>query len=588
MLKAPPVPQMDAGARGFRVDLGELVAASKPTKIDPKGFIVEGIGGAQLGEGLQKGAGAIDKMAAEMARSVNNRRVMEAENRMIEGTQEIAEKVASEPDDTKWVKLASEQADAFQKQILTKDLSPDAHEEINQKWIRWKSYTVRETMQAAFARSRESEALEFDVRRQTFAEAGNPEAADAQTDEAVSKGLISKGVGAKQKAHTKEVAKAKQEQRQVNQTRMEAAADPDTWLKENQQPPEDPVGYSAWRHGQSAAREVKGVWTRSASDEIADALAGPDAPKMTDQDIEKIAAGRLSDAALGHQKELLKQVQNAKWKAENFSEDGVAKNYAALLEESDKFKGKRGDPKADDEYARLHSRIKVLLPEGLRGEVTEPLNRKYTGEGGPKAAAPVKDFIGDTLKSWYNDGRFNDMRVGGITKKVPYAPDEAGYTGDKVYDAATGTYVVKMKEVENPPGRDAARLNYGRAQLHMDQWLKDHPEATFPEAKNEMLKATNAALLPKDVDALMKKPAPATPPAGVDFEAIKRRLTPGMVEPVASVPPGVEPPKLKPKTKKEREIEGAEDQARRNQMRTIPLPEGAGEIGDSLLPPFSE
>jgi hypothetical protein len=573
MLQAPPVPQMDAGARGFRVDLGELVAASKPTKIDPKGFIVEGIGGAQLGEGLQKGGGAIDKMAAEMARSVNNRRVMEAENRMIEGTQEIAEQVASEPDDTKWVKLASEKADAFQKQILTKDLSPDAHEEINQKWLRWKSYTVRETMQAAFARSRESEATEFDVRRQTFAEAGNPEAADAQTDEAVSKGLINKGVGAKQKAHTKEVAKLKQEKKQIEQTSIDAAAAPELWLERNASPPatDKHVDYAAWRAGQSAAREAIGVKTKDASDDVSDALTGPDAQKLTDKDIERIAGGRLSYSALAAAYADRKKIQDQEWKKKNLSEEGVARSYVDLVKEVEAFKGERGDPKADEAYARLNRWIQVLLPPGLRDEVAKPLNRQYTGEGGPKPPEPLKKFVSDRFQDWFEDERF------GVTKKlVPVAPGDAGYD-----EFTVGTKLAKLKKVDDPPKRDAAKSRHGGALLYMHKWMEAHPAASQKEVEAEMFRAIQETSVPAEVQKLMgglEMPVPAV--KIVDWDAIKARVQPATAPAPAPAP---EPAKKPNKKAEEAETEAARKARLREAAAGLPTT-GAGTINPVLIP----
>ncbi len=303
--------------------------------------------------------------------------------------------------------------------------------------------------------------------------------------------------------------------KQVAEVKGEALASPRLWLERNQEAPADPVKYEAWRHGQSAARASVGAQTQAASDDIADAFASRDVGTLTDQDVEKLSGGRLSQASLESHKELLHKLQTANWKAENFSEDGVAKNYAALIEEADKFKGTRGDPKSDDAYSRLMTKIKTLLPEGLRGEVSEPINRKYTGVGAPQAPAPVKDLVNDTLQSWYKDQRF------GVTKKM--VPDPSG---ESVYSADKQAMVPKMKEVEDPKGRDSARVILGKAQIYMDKWLKATPDATPEAAKAEMLKASGAALLPRDVDALLRKPVSATAAPTIDWNAVKNRVAP--------------------------------------------------------------
>jgi hypothetical protein len=94
--------------------------------------------------------------------------------------------------------------------------------------------------------------------------------------------------------------------------------------------------------------------------------------------------------------------------------------------------------------------------------------------------------------------------------------------------------------------------------MEMAKWLKENPTATIKEAKEHLLRASAAALLPGDVSSLLRRPAPAAPveDVGARLKAINAR-----VKPSDYVDPGT----------------GNAD---------LQFPTGPGDIDPSLLPPI--
>jgi hypothetical protein len=498
MLPQGAAPRMDPGARGFRVNLGEVIQSSQATRIDGRAFAAGAMAGAAIGEALGNVGQAGMAVAKAQLEMVNRRKVLEADGMMVQRETDIARLIAEEPDEMKWPVIAEREAKASEKLWLTNDLSPDAAEAVAMKSMAWRSRLVSQAGDASIGRSRQNLASEYEKRRLMAVEAGDIALANAQTDEAEAAGLLRPDVAQRQRMHTKASVDAAQEQARRDLVVGEAADAPDDWLAKNPEPGRMDIG--DWRAGQDMARDVIRTRTTDAASELGDAFATGDI--KSEADIERVAGGRLSPAALAEAKEDLRKMQSDAWRAENLSEKGVTKNFGLLLSEVEKY-----DKAADadgSKYASLVWRIKTALPEELRGEVTGPLARKWNPGDGPDAPEPLRGFVRETLRNWYDDGKF------GVTKKqVPMSPEDPGY-----WQSTT-----KTKTVDDPPARDAAAVRRGQAEMEMSKWLKANPGASIKEAKDQLLRASSAALLPGDVNTLLRKPPP--PPADVD---VPRRL----------------------------------------------------------------
>lgn len=481
---------MDPGARGFRVNLAEISDASRPVTIDGRAFAAGAAAGASIGAAVSSLGQAGLQIARVQSEMVNRRRVLEADGMMVQREADIAKLISGEPDEMKWAGIAEKEAKASEKLWLTEDLSPDAKEAVAMKSMAWRAGLVRQAAMSSVDRSQKNLAGEYEKRRLMAAEAGDVDLANRQTDEAEQAGLLSPDVAERQRMHSKATAEARIAEARRDSVVSDAAAAPGIWLERNPAPGDMDV--EDWQAGQSAARGVLRVQTTDAASEIGDLLSSGDI--KSESDVERVAAGRLSPAALSEAKADLRKMQSDAWRSENLSEKGVTKNFGILLNEVEKY-DKEKDPDGS-KYASLVWRIKSTMPEELRGEITQPLSRKWTPGTGPDAPEPVRGFVKDTLSNWYKDGKF-----GATKKKVPLTEEDAGWhTGTK-----------EQKWVDDPPARDAAAARRGEAELEMQKWLKAHPEASIKEAKDQLLRSSSASLLPGDVNSLLRRPAPQPP-----------------------------------------------------------------------------
>lgn len=490
---APPagIP-MASGARGFRVNLAQVIGAQQIPQIDGRAFAIADA--ANVGQGLAAVGGAAMQVAEAQARLYNRQKVLEADGMMVERKAEISNLISNEPDPRKWVGIAEREAMNSEKLWLTDDLSPDAKDEIQAKSMMWRSNVLAETNTATTRQLAENVVGEYEKRRIAAVDVGDGALAIAQVDAMERDGLIGQDRAEMLRIRSREGAEARQREARITAIETDAAATPEMWLERNQEPGD--MSPDEWQVGQSTARRVIAARTDAAASEIGDALASGDV--KTVEDIERIAGGRLKPAALAEAKQQFQKMQSDAWRAEQLGEAGVTKNFGLLLSEAEKY-DKASDPDGS-KYAGLVFKIKTLMPEELRGEITQPLSRKWNPGNGPDAPVPIKSFINETLRNWYADGKFGAL--GRVEMIRPNDPD---------FDPIKGVWGQEKRFVEVPKMRDEAAAKRGQAQMEMDKWLKDNPNASIEDAKKQMLKSTAPALLPVDVNKLLKKPAPSGP-----------------------------------------------------------------------------
>lgn len=543
--KIPTADDLDmitrAAAAGTNVRVDPRAMEVTAPQIEVRGFLDEARGAAAIGQGLEVVGDSTMRLAEEHGKLVALNQGYEADDELGMIETDLATAISREPDELKWGEILNAHLEKAKTEVLSKPRLGIAQQQVAAAHSRWAQQQRHNVMvqqaRRTLDKGRENIAGKYTrlVGEKDFQAARNL-ADDPQVREVMGEDWAAT---ATVKANEAEQVSAARDRRDAIE--QDAAATPDMWLERNPEPGDmDP---DDWQAGQAMARRVISARVSDAADEIGDGIAT--GKIKTAQDIEATAAGRLGPAALERAKEDLRKMQSDAWRAENLSEKGVTKNFGLLLSEVDKY-----DKAADadgSKYARLVWQIKTLMPEELRGEITQPLARKWNPASGPDAPEPLRGFVRDTLRNWFEDGKFGQTR-----KLRPLAPGDAGY-----YDGTEA-----MKWVDDPPARDAAAARRGEAEMEMAKWLKENPTATIKEAKEHLLRSSSASLLPSDVSSLLRRPAPAAPveDVGARLKQINAR-----VKPAEYVDPGT----------------GNAD---------LQFPTGPGEIDPSLLPaiPFNE
>ena len=141
------------GSRGFVVH-NDFSAASRIPQIDSRGFVAAAASVGAIGEGMQKVGGALNEMAMQQFRAINERKVLEAQDMLEMGQAEIAAQITAEPDEMKWEGIAQKGADEHVKKVLAdKSLSPDARDAITARATMWRTRVVGETKVTSARRS---------------------------------------------------------------------------------------------------------------------------------------------------------------------------------------------------------------------------------------------------------------------------------------------------------------------------------------------------------------------------------------------------------------------------------------------------
>lgn len=527
------------GQAGGRLNPNGLTAQAP--LIDARGFIDEARGMASVGRSIQDIGGATMRLAEEQAQAVAKRQFWDTRRQIGSIQTEMGAALAAEPDEQKWPEILESHLDRARGLVNETQMMATAKEDASEYLAGWETEQRHNVSilhaKRSFARARESMQADLtdSVAKKNFGDA-RAIVESPQAEKYMGRDWVASAAANIDQAE--QVAIARDRREAVEQ---DAAATPDMWLERNPEPGDmDP---DDWQAGQAMARRVISARVSDAADEIGDGIAT--GKIKTAQDVEAVAAGRLGPSALERAKEDLRKMQSDAWRAENLSEKGVTKNFGLLLSEVDKY-----DKAADadgSKYARLVWQIKTMMPEELRGEITQPLARKWNPASGPDAPEPLRGFVRDTLRNWFDDGKFGQTK-----KRVPLAPEDRGwYKGTP-----------EQKWVEDPVARDAAAARRGEAEMEMAKWLQENPTATIKEAKEQLLRSSSAALLPGDVSSLLRRPAPAAPveDVGARLKEINARVKPGDF-----TDPGT----------------GNAD---------IQFPAGPGEIDPSLLPaiPFDE
>lgn len=142
---------MATGSRGFVLH-NDFGGASAIPQIDRSAFVQADQSGAAIGNAIAGIGDVGTRIGLVRAHAFNERKVLEADATMRLAHADIAKDLANEQDTSKWEEIAAKRSAELQKQLITKDLSPDAAEAISNRHLQWSANVVAGARESAAQR----------------------------------------------------------------------------------------------------------------------------------------------------------------------------------------------------------------------------------------------------------------------------------------------------------------------------------------------------------------------------------------------------------------------------------------------------
>lgn len=486
---------LDPGPVGVNTSLGRYDRALMAPQLDIQGERDRGRGAAALGAGIAGAGGAMQALGMKQLEAIAIRQAFEADKVMAEAEGEIADKLANEQDETKWVGIAQEHVGVVKGKLAEMKISQAARDNVDSNFSRWSMHRVSgvkvDSARHSIARAKGEMMEQLEVFKQTGDEAGH---------EKVLGGLVALKYMSTPGAELQRLKFGKvQEQRAFDAEKTIALTAPEQWLEANQKPKDgqDADQYLALRR---VAEGVSADHFRASNAELADYMVAHPLATPAEMQKEALARGLRPGEAVKWSTEAAKNL-DAEEKARRADPQFIKQTFGQLLAASDEFsKGKfdKSDPAARDIYTQLHIAA-LQLPEGLRGEITGPLERKWRS-GPPEIDTTVKGYLHQALGDMYENGAF------GKTTEL-YTPQK----GEEGYD---GNPLKKLKRV-NVAGQAAAQAARADATVALNEWMKQNPTATREQATKAIKLQVGGTMNGADSDAILKGADKATTPSPV-------------------------------------------------------------------------
>jgi hypothetical protein len=493
--------------RGFSIDLSNVMAAQAPALVDGRGFAA-GLSGLQsLGRDVQRIGDAGSRLAEQQAIAVNIRKEHDAKLALEQFDGELTAAIQQEPDETKWVGLAEKYATKARTTILDparNPLSAPAMEAVQDHLTSW---TNRRLASVRVESMRTSQTRAGDAISSQVLTALNSEdyaTAETLTQQGVAANLLPQTqipkvqeLIARAKEAKAQDAAANREQAELRGVLDLADANPDAAA--------DLIGGEAWRAGKTAGQIAQAesiVNSRAAKQldtarDVATEFYTRPLEEQTRSGLEKALPRNLRPADKARFLEGFDKVAAERADAAMATPEAVTARFGQLLDAVGQFDlAKLGGPRSDAARAAYTAIVMgtQTLPEGLRGEVTGPLYRKW-GQKPPEPSEIVSDSISALTKNAYDDGRFGAWKTIG--------PDG--------------------KEAVNSAARDNAQVKMATVRMQMQTWQASNPEASPEQARQQLSTfiasnasaSTAATVLDNAARAAAAKPAPAVAPSAV-------------------------------------------------------------------------
>lgn len=490
---------LDPGPRApVNIDTRSAVGA---VQADASAFASADMGGAQMGEAVGRVGDHMERLALAQMEAINITKRSEAQNLMTAAEGELGARLAKEPDETKWAALAAEHMGKTRASIGKLALSPVAKAAVESDFSRWEAHRVSgvkvDSARQSIAKARTAIGDKLNL----FEQQQNEADFNANLQGAVASGYLTPEGAEIRRLRYTEVGKQQAKEAEVQ--KYESGQNAAVGAVESGGQDGALKALDSGALGQYSPTQKERL--RNVIQSVARDRRMEDAGKLSDY----IAAGKItipeeidawSSVHLGPDdrqamKDSMKSRENAQERARLGDPDVQMGIYGQLLARGQAWN--RDAPGAEDEYVRIHLDATQLL-EGLRGEVTGPIERKRS-RAAPEPDDALKDYAMDRLKRLYDRGAMGQWKIPGDGKSVP----------DSV----------------NPIVVDEASRVLGKTKRGINAWLKANPNAS-----EEQVDAAMQQMMAGHVDSKMaaqlldemagEEPPNLGAPAGVPAAAV--------------------------------------------------------------------
>ena len=479
--------QKSAGIEGLNTNnSASIQAAGNVTQVDPRGFVVAKQQVGNIGKAIAGEGQAIMAIRLKQNEAINIRKEYEANTSMEMAQDQINADLELEPDETKWAGIAEKHSTRLRDSLLKQDLSPDARDAISMKMDSWQR---RQSLAVTLNSAKRSNDKVVDAAMAKQVQLVNNEdyvGALAELDALKNNGHISALSAEKQKGQLQELA-----QRNKSKKALKFASENYEVFKANPEQYLEGLDIEDQLAIKSKADQINRNKISDSADDFSDKVAGKQFDTL--KDLEAAFPADMRETTRLEFKNMWKRMNNAETQVKliedapmNFSR---YKDYVKSYNRAEDPDGKR--------FVQLKLAIDQAIPEGLRVYLLNPLKAKYSGTGGPQIADAVRDTVDNITRSMFDAGGFGQYKS--LQQRSGFAPIE----------------VVDEKE------KIKAYIERGKAEMHMDQWMAQTPNATITEATIELnnFRAGKAATIRSTVQ-------PMAPPQEVPEDEAEPTATP--------------------------------------------------------------
>jgi hypothetical protein len=452
--------QKSAGIEGLSTDNSASIrAAGAVAQVDPRGFVVAAQQVGDIGQAIAGEGQAIMAIRLKQNEAINIRKEYEANTSMEMAQDQINADLELEPDETKWAGIAEKHSTALRDSLLKQDLSPDARDAISMKMDSWQRRASLAVTLNSAKRSNDKVKDSGEAMRIRLASRGDYTGAlnHAKTEHAA--GFMSDKELAETEVRLGDLAKKDE----VDRLYGLAVNDPDTFLR----------NFEKLTAGQSAANkdalmgQADQALRRKISittDDFSDKIARGDFKTL--EDLNTGFPPEMNDTLKLEFRNMWGRMNNAQNKAR--LAEAVPENFARLMDAVKEY-----DPKTDpnsERYVAIKLGILESIPEGLRSDLTGPLEDKYSPSGALKIPEGLREAMDNITRTMFEAGAFGKFKsfqpqVDANGKPMP---------------------LLVAKEVEDEKAKIAAYVKRGEATIYMKDWMAKFPNAGVFKALDEL------------------------------------------------------------------------------------------------------
>ena len=475
LLPSPGEMVKDPGA-GAPINIDTRAAVGAVT-LDVRGAMAADLGQAKMGEAIADAGGYLTQLAVKQMQAINVTKVAEAQDVMAEAESTMKVAMLKEPDELKWEGIATEHATMAQGRISKMALSPVAKQQVDSDFSRWQAHR---TGQVKVDSARQSfDKVTTKVKKSTLlAQLNQDPVAHAQmlaggkdlgvySDEDVE-------IENKRYTETGEQVARKKQIEAFNQgvdsaTAVAVGSGEEVALADLER---GVLGQFDASEKEQIRNEIQRVARGRALEDtatIADQIAG--GAIKTPKEVEAFPSRHLRPA---DREALAADIMKRQSAAEKFRLSDSETQFTImgnLLTRAERWN--KEAPDADREYFNIH-REALQLPEGLRGEITGPIEKKRAAKL-PSPDDTLTDYTRNRLTRLFDRGVMGKFTVPGVG-----------------FNPKTG---LKNPDTVNPEVEDQAHRVLAKTKRAMDRWLKINPNADEPAIDAKM-----AELMVKETD----------------------------------------------------------------------------------------